>query len=140
LPPAFSSDNLYLNDAWFAELEARWYVNQKFALSANVGYISGEAAFGFTDVDTLHWGAKASYWPEEKESLELWVAYEGRNTDFEWSRPSVPAFIPDIDKDVHTIKIGVTLHFGVDEGGAKANDRGGPAWNQMDYGAIVVGG
>jgi hypothetical protein len=140
LPPAFGSDNLYLNDAWFADLEARWYVSPKFALTANVGYISGEAGFGFTDVDVLHWGAKASYWPEEKESLELWVAYEGRNTDFEWSRPSVPAFVPDIDKDVHTIKIGVTFHFGVDEGGAMANDRNGPAWNQMDYGAIVVGG
>lgn len=140
LPPAFGGDNLYLNDAWFADLEARWYVTPKFALTGNVGYISGEAGFGFTDVDVLHWGAKASYWPEEKESLELWVAYEGRNTDFEWNRPSVPAFIPDIDKDVHTVKIGVTFHFGVDEGGAKANDRSGPAWNQMDYGAIVVGG
>jgi hypothetical protein len=140
LPSVFGGDNLYLNDAWFADLEARWYVSPKFALTANVGYISGEAGFGFLDVDTLHWGAKASYWPEEKEPLELWVAYEGRNTDFEWARPAVPAFVPDIDKDVHTVKIGVTLHFGVDEGGAKAQERGGPRWNQMDYGEIVVGG
>lgn len=140
LPPAFGGDDLFLSDAWFADVEARWYVTPKFALTANVGYISGEYAFGFSDADTLHWGAKASYWPEEKEPLELWVAYEGRNTDFEWNRPTVPGFIPDIDKDVHTVKIGITLHFGVEEGSAKANERGGPAWNQMDYGAIVVGG
>ena len=30
--------------------------------------------------------------------------------------------------------------FGVDEGSSQANERQGPAWNTMDYGAIVVGG
>lgn len=130
-----TSDEFFLHDAWFADAEVRWYASQKFALSANVGYISGDAAFGFLDVETWHWGAKAEYWPEEKESLSLWVAYEGRTTNFD-----VNPFPFDVDKDVHTVKIGVTFHFGVDEGSSRANDRSGPAWNQMDYGAIVVGG
>jgi hypothetical protein len=130
-----NSDELFLNNAWFADAEVRWYASQKFALSANVGYITGDAAFGFLDVDTWHWGAKAEYWPEEKEALSLWVAYEGRTTDFD-----VNTFAATADKDVHTVKIGVTFHFGVDEGSTQSNDRGGPAWNSMDYGAIVVGG
>jgi hypothetical protein len=130
-----SNDELFLNNAWFADAEVRWYASQKFALSANVGYISGDAGFGFLDVDTWHWGAKAEYWPEEKEGLSLWLAYEGRTTDFE-----VNTFPISTDRDVHTVKIGVTFHFGVDEGSTQANDRSGPAWNQMDYGAIVVGG
>lgn len=133
VPPTLG-DDLYLNSAWFADAEVRWYASQKFALSANVGYISGEAAFDFLDVDVWHWGAKAEYWPEEKEPLSLWVAYEGRTTNFD------PSFTTaEFDKDVHTIKIGVTFHFGVD-GTAEENDRGGPAWNTQDYGAIVVGG
>jgi len=135
LPPTLSEDDLYLSDAWFADAEVRWYASQKFALSANVGYISGDAAFGFLDVDTWHWGAKAEYWPEEKEPLSLWIAYEGRTTNFD-----VNPISADFDKDVHTVKIGVTFHFGVDDNDAMSNDRYGPAWNSMDYGAIVVGG
>lgn len=130
-----TSDELFLNDAWFAEAEVRWYASKKFALSGTVGYINGDAGFGFLDVDTWTWGAKAEYWPEEKEPLSLWVAYEGRTTNFDPSFSTI-----DVDKDVHTVKIGITFHFGVDEGSTQANDRGGPAWNQMDYGAIVVGG
>ncbi len=130
-----SRDDLFLNNAWFVDAEARWYASPKFALSADVGYITGDAAFGFLDVETWHWGAKAEYWPEEKEPLSLWVAYEGRNTNFD-----VNPFPASADKDVHTIKIGVTFHFGVDEGNSQAQDRNGPAWNSMDYGAIVVGG
>jgi hypothetical protein len=130
-----SSDDLFLNSAWFADAEVRWYASQKFALSANVGYISGEAGFDFLDVDVWHWGAKAEYWPEEKEPLSLWVAYEGRTTNFDPSFSTI-----DVDKDVHTIKVGLTFHFGVDEGTSLANDRHGPAFNTMDYGAIVVGG
>ncbi|MFM9864374.1 MAG: hypothetical protein ACKVRO_12275 [Micropepsaceae bacterium] len=125
-------DDLFLNSAWFANAEVRWYATPKFALSANLGYISGEAAFGNADVDTLHWGAKAEYWPEEKEPLSLWVAYEGRTTEADFNPGSV-------DKDTHTVKIGLTIHFGVD-GTQQDNDRHGPAFNQMDYGAIVVGG
>ncbi len=135
LPPGLSSDDLYLNSAWFADAEVRWYASEKFALSVNGGYISGEAAFDFLDVDVWHWGAKAEYWPEPKEPLSLWVAYEGRTTNFDPSFSTI-----DVDKDVHTVKIGVTFHFGVDEGTSQSNDRNGPAWNTMDYGAIVVGG
>jgi hypothetical protein len=130
-----AGDDLYLNSAWFADAEVRWYASPKFALSADVGYISGEAAFGFLDVDTWHWGAKAEYWPEEKEPLSLWIAYEGRTTDFD-----VNPFPFSVDKDVHTVKIGLTFHFGVDDNDSMSNDRNGPAWNSMDYGAIVVGG
>lgn len=134
-PPPFNGDDLYYSDAWFADAEVRWYATPKFAFSANGGYIDGEAGFGFLDVNTWHWGAKAEYWPEEDEGLSLWLAYEGRTTDFE------PVFTTaDFNKDVHTIKIGVTYHFGVDEGTAQANHQHGPAWNSMDYGAIVVGG
>jgi hypothetical protein len=129
---AFGPDDLFLNNAWFANAEVRWYATPKFALTANVGYISGEAFFGNADVDTLHWGAKAEYWPEEKEPLSLWVAYEGRTTEADFSPVSV-------DKDTHTVKIGVTFHFGVD-GSQQDNDRNGPSFNTMDYGAIVVGG
>ena len=136
LPPAFSGDELFLNNAWFANAEVRWYATPKVTLTANLGYISGDAAFGFASADVLHWGAKAEYWPEEKEPLSLWVAYEGRNTDLSFDSG---VGIPDVSKDVHTIKIGVTFHFGVD-GGSEDNDRHGPAFNTQDYGAIVVGG
>ncbi|MEQ1864806.1 MAG: hypothetical protein ABL996_09145 [Micropepsaceae bacterium] len=132
---SFSSrDDLFLNSAWFANAEVRWYATPKVALSANVGYISGEAAFDNADVDVLHWGAKAEYWPEEKEPLSLWVGYEGRDTNADFGVGS------EVDKQVHTVKIGLTIHFGVDEGNSQAQDRHGPAFNQMDYGAIVVGG
>jgi hypothetical protein len=134
IPPSFSEDELFLNSAWFANAEVRWYATPKVALAANVGYISGEAAFDFLDVDVLHWGAKAEYWPQEKEPLSLWVAYEGRNTDYDVSGGG------NFEKQVHTVKVGLTIHFGVDGGGSQANDRHGPAWNNMDYGAIVVGG
>jgi hypothetical protein len=129
---AFGPDDLFLNNAWFANAEVRWYATPKFALAANVGYISGEALFGNADVDTLHWGAKAEYWPEEKEPLSLWVAYEGRTTEADFNPGSV-------DKDTHTIKVGLTIHFGTD-GGQIESDRSGPAFNTTDYGAIVVGG
>jgi hypothetical protein len=136
-PVPFNGDDLFLNDAWFGRAEVRWYATPKFALSADVGYISGEAAFGFADADVLHWGAKAEYWPEEKEPLSLWVAYEGRDTDLDF----VPAAgLSDVEKSVHTVKVGLTIHFGVDEGNSQAQDRNGPPWNSTDYGAIVVGG
>ncbi|NOT40117.1 MAG: hypothetical protein HOP13_06470 [Alphaproteobacteria bacterium] len=125
-------DDLFLNSAWFANAEVRWYATPKVALIANLGYISGEALFGNADVDTLHWGAKAEYWPEEKEPLSLWVAYEGRTTNADFG----PV---EVDKDTHTVKIGLTIHFGVD-GTQQDNDRHGPAFNTMDYGAVVVGG
>ena len=135
--PVISNDDLFLTDAWFADAQLTWYCSPKFAFSANLGMISGDAVFGFADVDTIHWGAKAEYWPQQNEGLSLWVAYEGRNTDFDYS----PAYAAnDFDKDTHTIKIGATFHFGVEEGNSRAQDRAGPAWNQMDYGAIVVGG
>ena len=128
------ADDLFLNNAWYVGGEARYYVNDKTTVSANLGYISGEANFGNWDVDTLHWGAKVEYKPEPKEPLSLWVAYEGRSTEAEanvgpWST----------DKDTHTIKIGVTFSFGAD-GTKMEQDRSGPSFNQMDYGAIVVGG
>lgn len=127
----FPSD-LFLSDAWFTNAEVRWYATPKVTVTANLGYISGEVLAGTADSDTLHWGAKAEYWPEEKEPLSLWVAYEGRSTDLDFS-PS------EFNKETHTIKIGVTFHFGVD-GGSQDNDRHGPAFNTMDYGAVVVGG
>ena len=130
----FPSDFLYSN-AWFTNAEVRWYATPKVAVTANVGYIDGEAFAGFAggaDVDTLHWGAKVSYQPEEKEPLTLWVAYEGRTTEAEF-----PGFTAD--KDTHTVKIGVTFHFGA-EGSQVERDRSGPSFNTMDYGAIVVGG
>ena len=126
-------DDLFLNSAWLANAEVRWYATPKVAVSANLGYISGEAIFDAADVDVLHWGAKAEYWPEEKEPRSLWVAYEGRSTNIDFN----PG---ENEKDVHTVKVGITIHFGVDDGGSQANDRHGPAWNNMDYGAIVVGG
>lgn len=131
-----STDELFLNDAWFVNAEGRWYCSPKFSLAANVGYISGEALTGAIDVTTVHWGAKAEYWPEQNEGLSLWVGYEGRTTEYDFAGGG--GFDPQ--KDVHTVKVGVTFHFGVDEGNARANDREGPAWNSMDYGAVVVGG
>lgn len=127
-------DELYLNNAWFADVELRWYVSPKFALAANGGYISGDAGLGFVDVETWRWGAKAEYYPDEKDGLSLWVAYEGRTTNFEINGTPI-----EFDKDVHTVKVGVTFHFG-SEGGTVGNDRTGPAWNNTDYGPIVVGG
>jgi hypothetical protein len=131
---SFGADDLFVNSAWYVGGEARYYVNDKTTVSANLGYISGEANFGNWDVDTLHWGAKVEYKPEAKEPLSLWVAYEGRTSEAQanvgpWSE----------DKDTHTIKIGVTFSFGVD-GTKMEQDRSGPSFNQMDYGAIVVGG
>ena len=48
--------------------------------------------------------------------------------------------VGSVEKQVHTVKVGLTIHFGVDEGTSQAQDRHGPAFNTMDYGAIVVGG
>jgi hypothetical protein len=127
-----SSDDEFLSNAWFVNAEARWYATPKVTLAANVGYISGETDFSDADQHTWHWGAKAEYWPEEKEPLSLWVAYEGRSTEWDY-HPGT------FDGDSHTVKVGLTFHFGVD-GGAQDNDRNGPAFNQMDYGAIVVEG
>lgn len=128
-------DDLFLSNAWFTNAEVRWYATPKVAVTANVGYISGETDAGDFDQKTIHWGVKAEYWPEEKEPLSLFIAYEGRSTDFDdntgWSS--------DASKDEHTVKVGVTFHFGVD-GGSQANDRSGPAFNTMDYGNVVVGG
>jgi hypothetical protein len=129
-----SADDLFVNNAWFADAELRWYVSPKFALVASGGYLSGDSVFGNVDVETWKWGAKAEYYPEEKDGLSLWVAYEGRTTSFELSGSTT-----EFDKDVHTVKVGVTFHFG-SEGGTASTDRSGPAWNSTDYGAIVVGG
>jgi hypothetical protein len=126
------AEDLFLSDAWYVGGEVRYYANEKTTVSANLGYISGEADFGSLDVDTLHWGAKVEYKPEAKEPLSLWVAYEGRSTEAE-------AVGFSADKDTHTIKIGVTFSFGA-EGTKMEQDRSGPSFNQMDYGAIVVGG
>jgi hypothetical protein len=129
---SFTPDDLFFNDAWYVNGEVRYYANEKTTLTANVGYISGEAALGSWDVETIHWGVKAEYRPDVKEPISLWVAYEGRSSDAEFTGGS-------FDKETHTVKIGVTFSFGVD--GAKIEqDRSGPAFNQMDYGAIVVGG
>ncbi|MEQ1754570.1 MAG: hypothetical protein ABL973_10605 [Micropepsaceae bacterium] len=132
--PDYWGDNEFLSDAWFTNAEVRWYATPKVTVTGNVGYISGETYYGAYDQDTWHWGVKAEYWPEEKEPLSLWVAYEGHTSDFNTNVGG-----PDYSKDDHTVKIGVTFHFGVD-GGSQANDRNGPAFNQMDYGNIVVGG
>lgn len=136
--PTVRGDDLFLSNAWFVEGEIRWYCSPKFAFTAEVGYISGDARFGYAEVDTVTWGAKAEYWPEEKEGLSLWVAYEGRSSDFDYNNAAY--FANDFEKDNHTVKIGATFHFGVDEGNSRAQDRDGPAWNQDDYGAVVVGG
>ena len=64
----------------------------------------------------------------------FFVAYEGRSSDFNRNGAGL-----DRNTDDHTVKIGVTFHFGVD-GTSQDNDRNGPAFNTMDYGNIVVGG
>ena len=113
----------------------RWYATPKLTVTADVGYLSGNRTIvGNFDQKTLHWGAKAEYWPEEKEPLSLFVAYEGRSSDFNRNGAGL-----DRNTDDHTVKIGVTFHFGVD-GTSQDNDRNGPAFNTMDYGNIVVGG
>jgi hypothetical protein len=128
-----SPDDLFLSNAWFVNAETRWYATPKVTLTANVGYISGDrVGFGNVDQDTLHWGLKAAYKPEEKEPLSLWVAYEGRSTDYDFNPAST-------DRDSHTVKVGLTIHFGGD-GDQREQDRSGPAFNTMDYGQIVVGG
>jgi hypothetical protein len=128
-----SGDDLFVNDAWYVGGEVRYYANEKTTFTANLGYIEGEALFGDWDVETIHWGVKAEYRPDVKEPLSLWVAYEGRTSE------ATEAGVGSFDKDTHTIKVGVTFSFGVD-GSKMEQDRSGPAFNQMDYGAIVVGG
>ncbi|MBP6014769.1 MAG: hypothetical protein KBA31_21280 [Alphaproteobacteria bacterium] len=130
--PGVGGDEVFLSDAWFGGAEVRWYATPKVALTANVGYIDGEAFAGALDVNTWHWGAKVEYKPEEKEPLTLWVAYEGRTTEAEFG-------VNSVDKDTHVVKIGLTFQFGVD-GSQVEQDRSGPSFNTMDYGAIVVGG
>ena len=127
------ADDLFVNDAWYVGGEVRYYANEKTTISANVGYISGEANFGDWDVDTIHWGVKAEYRPDVKEPLSLFVAYEGRTSEADDVGGA------SFEKDTHTIKVGVTFSFGVD-GTKMEQDRSGPAFNQMDYGAVVVGG
>jgi hypothetical protein len=127
-----SPSDEYLNNAWFVGGEVRWYATPKVTVTANLGYIDGEAFFGSADTKTVNWGLKAEYWPEEKEPLSLFVAYEGRTSDADFG-----GFDPS--KDTHTVKVGVTFHFGVD-GGSQDNDRSGPAFNTQDYGNVVVGG
>jgi hypothetical protein len=127
------ADDLFVNDAWYVGGEVRYYANEKTTISANVGYISGEANFGYWDVDTIHWGVKAEYRPDVKEPLSLFVAYEGRTSEADDVGGA------SFEKDTHTIKVGVTFSFGVD-GTKMEQDRSGPAFNQMDYGAVVVGG
>jgi hypothetical protein len=126
-------DDLFVNDAWYVGGEVRYYANEKTTISANVGYISGEADFGDWDVDTIHWGVKAEYRPDVKEPLSLFVAYEGRTSEADDVGGA------SFEKDTHTIKVGVTFSFGVD-GTKMEQDRSGPSFNQMDYGAVVVGG
>jgi len=77
---------------------------------------------------------KAEYVPEPKEPLSVWVAYDGHSSEFD--RIGLGA---DREKDAHTVRVGVTFKFGV-EGSQIEQDRSGPSFNQMDYGAIVVGG
>ena len=127
------ADDLFVNDAWYVGGEVRYYANEKTTISANVGYISGEANFGYWDVDTIHWGVKAEYRPDVKEPLSLFVAYEGRTSEADDVGGA------SFEKDTHTIKVGVTFSFGVD-GTKMEQDRSGPSFNQMDYGAVVVGG
>jgi hypothetical protein len=127
------ADDLFLNDAWYVGGEVRYYANEKTTFSASLGYISGEADFGNWDVETIHWGAKVEYRPEPKEPLSLFVAYEGRTSEAD------AVVGPSYEKDTHTIKVGVTFSFGVD-GTKMEQDRSGPSFNQMDYGAVVVGG
>jgi hypothetical protein len=126
-------DDLFLNDAWYVAGEVRYYANEKTTVSANLGYISGEANFGDWDAEIIHWGAKVEYRPDAKEPLSLFVAYEGRTSEADDIGGG------SFEKDTHTIKVGVTFTFGVD-GSKMEQDRSGPAFNQMDYGAIVVGG
>jgi hypothetical protein len=76
---------------------------------------------------------KAEYRPDVKEPLSLFVAYEGRTSEADDVGGA------SFEKDTHTIKVGVTFSFGVD-GTKMEQDRSGPAFNQMDYGAVVVGG
>ena len=124
----------FLNSAWFTDAEVRWYATPKVTVSANVGYLSGKTDFGNFDQKTWHYGVKAEYWPEEKEPLSLFIAYEGRSSDFNDNFGG-----PDASKTVNVVKVGVTFHFGVD-GDSQSNDRSGPAFNTFDYGNVVVGG
>jgi hypothetical protein len=126
-------DDLFLSNAWYVGGEVRYYANEKTTVSANLGYISGEANFGDWDAEIIHWGAKVEYRPDAKEPLSLFVAYEGRTSEADDIGGG------SFEKDTHTIKVGVTFTFGVD-GTKMEQDRSGPAFNQMDYGAIVVGG
>ncbi|MFN9545255.1 MAG: hypothetical protein ACK59B_19100 [Alphaproteobacteria bacterium] len=126
-------DDLFLSNAWYVGCEVRYYANEKTTVSANLGYISGEANFGDWDAEIIHWGAKVEYRPDAKEPLSLFVAYEGRTSEADDIGGG------SFEKDTHTIKVGVTFTFGVD-GTKMEQDRSGPAFNQMDYGAIVVGG
>ncbi|MBU6156599.1 MAG: hypothetical protein KJS87_06680 [Alphaproteobacteria bacterium] len=130
---AGTRDDMFLNGAWYVGGEVRYYANEKTTFSANVGYISGEANFGTWDAEIIHWGAKVEYRPDPKEPVSLFVAYEGRTSEADAVGGG------SFDKDTHTIKVGVTFTFGVD-GSKVEQDRSGPAFNQMDYGAIVVGG
>ena len=133
-----TTDNLTLKDAWTVRGEVRWYASEKVTLTADVGYISGDYAAGTADLDVLHWGLKAEYIPEIKEPLSLWVAYEGRSSNADFS-DDFALGAGEVEKNTHTVKIGVTFRFGT-EGTMKDQDRSGPAFNQFDYGEVVVSG
>lgn len=133
-----TTKNLTLKDAWTVRGEARWYASKKLTITADAGFISGDYADGTADLDVLHWGLKAEYVPEEKEPLTLWVAYEGRSSEADFNAASVFG-AGDVEKDSHTVKVGVTFRFGT-EGTVQEQDRSGPAFNQFDYGEIVVSG
>jgi hypothetical protein len=133
-----ASEDLALTEAWTVKGEVRWYASKKLTVTADAGYISGEYAAGTADVDVLHWGLKAEYIPEEKEPLSLWVAYEGRSSDAKFGADSLEPG-SKVSKDSHTVKIGVTFRFGTD-GTMQEQDRSGPAFNQFDYGEVVVSG
>jgi len=127
-------DDEFLTEAWFANAEVRWYATPKVTVTGKVGYLTGEFDRSRYDQETWSWGLKAEYIPDPKDPISLWVAYDGHSSDFDRVAPG-----PDREKDSHTVSVGVTFTFGVD-GTKMEQDRSGPAFNQMDYGAIVVGG
>jgi len=127
-------DDEFLTGAWFANAEVRWYATPKVTVTGKLGYLAGEFDRSRFDQETWNWGMKAEYVPEPKEPLSVWIAYDGHSSEFDRIAPGA-----DREKDSHTVRVGVTFKFGV-EGSQIEQDRSGPAFNQMDYGAIVVGG
>lgn len=127
-------DDEFLTEAWFANAEVRWYATPKVTVTGKVGYLAGDYDRSAFEQETWSWGLKAEYIPEPKEPLSLWIAYDGHSSEFDRVAPGA-----DREKESHTVSIGVTFTFGT-EGTKMEQDRSGPAFNQMDYGDIVVGG